>query len=132
MSRNPSDRYASPAPRTGGERFMKPSQWYGAALVMPVIGVFMAVMEASGVSDRRLRNPVPAIGEFVKTECVTYTRRGRVQWEAMHTTHEFTAEGYVKAAEGNRPAQTSPKFTALGAVYFVKLKFLPKKAEFPL
>lgn len=35
---------------------MKPSQWYGAALVMPVIGIFMAVMEASSVSDRRQRN----------------------------------------------------------------------------
>lgn len=100
-------------------RFMKPSQWYGAALVMPVIGVFMAVMEASGVSDRRLRNPVPAMGEFVKAECVTHTRRGRVQWEAMHTTYEFVAAGYVKPAEGNRPAQISPKFTGLGAVYFV-------------
>ena len=119
MSRSPSDRYPSPAPRTRGERLMKPSQWYGAALVMAVIGVFMALMEASGVADRRLRNPVPAMGEFVKAECVTYTRRGRVQWEAMHTTYEFTAEGYVKPAEGNRPAQTSPKFTALGAVYFV-------------
>jgi hypothetical protein len=97
---------------------MKPSQWYGAALVMPAIGVFMAMMEASDVADRRLRKPVPAMGEFVKAECVTHTRRGRVQWEAMHTTYEFTAEGYVRPAEGNRPAQTSPKFTTLGAVRF--------------
>ena len=37
----------------------------------------------------------------------------------MHTTYEFTAEDDVKAAQGNQPAQTSPKFTALGAVYFV-------------
>ena len=56
---------------------------------MPVMGIFIAVMEASGVPDRRLRNPAPAMGEFVKAECVTHTRRGRVQWEAMHTTHKW-------------------------------------------
>ncbi len=53
VSRNP--RNSNVAPTSGG-RFMKPSQWYGAALVMPVIGIFMAVMEASSVSDRRLRS----------------------------------------------------------------------------
>jgi hypothetical protein len=116
VSRNPPNRKV--APKRDG-RFMKPSQWYGAALVMPVIGIFMAVMEASGVSDRRLRNPVPAMGEFVKAECVTHMRRGRVQSEAMHTTYEFVATGYVKPAEGNRPEQISPKFTGLGSVHFV-------------
>ncbi len=101
------------------ERFAKPSQWYGAALVMPVIGVFMAGMEASGVSDRRLRNPVPAMGEFVKAECVTHTRRGRALREAMHITYAFTAEGYVKPAQGdqlNQLEQHSPKFTGLGSI----------------
>ena len=116
MSGSPSDRYTSPAPRTRGERFMKPSQWYGAALVMPVIGVFVAMMEASGVAERRLRNPVPAMGEFLKAECVTHTRRGWVQREAMHITYEFVAIGYVKPAQGSLPVQPSPKFTTLGSI----------------
>ena len=86
---------------------------------MPVIGTFVAVMEASDVSNRRLRDPVPATGEFVKAECVTHMRRGRVQREAMHTTYEFVAAGYVRPAEGTSPAQVSPKFTGLGSVDFV-------------
>ncbi len=107
------------APRTRGGRFMKPSQWYGAALVMPVIGIFMAVMEANRVADARLRNPVPAMGAFVSAKCDTYTRRGRVQWERMDVTYEFTAAAYVRPAEADRPAQTSPKLSTRGAVYYL-------------
>lgn len=94
------------------------SQCFGAALVMPVMAVFLCAMEASDVERRRLRNPVPAMGEFVQAECVTHTRRGRVRREAMHITYAFVATGYVKAAEGDRPAQLSPTFTTLGSVDF--------------
>lgn len=99
---------------------MKPSQWYGAALVMPAINVFMAVMESSGVSDRRLRNPVPAMGEYVKAECITQKRRrNRKPREVLQVTYEFIAAGYVKPAESNRPAQASLKFTAIDQTVFV-------------
>ena len=95
-------------------RFTKPSQWYGAALVMPVIGVFMAGMEANDVANRRLRNPVLAIGEFVSAECIVHKRRrSNVQWDVLQVNYEFVATGYVKPAEGDRPAITSPKFTAI-------------------
>lgn len=94
------------------------SQCYGAALVMPVLAVFLCAMEASDVARRRLRDPVPAMGEFVQAECVTHTRRGRVTLEAMHLTYAFVAAGYVKPAEGDRPAQLSPTFTTLGSVAY--------------
>ena len=85
---------------------------------MPVIAVVVALTEANQVSDARLPNPVPAMGAFVSAECITYTRRGAVRWQAMHITYAFIAEGYVKPADGMRPAETSPKFTGLGATYF--------------
>ena len=92
---------------------MKPSQWYGAALVMPVIGIFMAVMEANRVADARLRNPVPAMGAFVSAKCDTYTRRGRVQPSgrgADSTTMSATAQSSANA-DGRRATASVRLFT---------------------
>ena len=71
-----------------------PYRWYLAALFPVAIAVFMYALEADGVESSRLRNPVPATGEFVSAECITHRKGSNPNY--MYVTYEFIATGFVK------------------------------------
>jgi hypothetical protein len=100
-----------------------PIHWYLAALLPIWIGYFMYKTEASEQQRLRLLDPVAAVGEFVKAECIRPRKRSfQDYWLA--TTYAFVATGYVSyeehATPGSRPA---PTFTAVDWVLF------PSQAE---
>jgi hypothetical protein len=79
-----------------------PIHWYLAALLPIWIGYFMYKTEASEQQRLRLLDPVAAVGEFVKAECIRPRKRSfQDYWLA--TTYAFVAAGYVSYEEHATP-----------------------------
>jgi len=85
-----------------------PWTWYGLALLPMGIGYFMYALQEDGNKRLRLSDPVPAMGSFVKAECLTSLRGNMRVW--MNITYAFVAPDYKEYVSGSNTPQPRPDF----------------------
>ena len=97
-----------------GASWSSPLRWYGLAVFPIGLAAFMYGLEADGIESSRLREPVPAMGEFVSAKCVTYRKGNAIA--GLVVTYAFAAPGQDRSDRSAGPASPAARYTTDRAI----------------